>query len=105
MGRKFLFWGIVSILLTTSCRQTEEFYSNVMRSDIYTQQYSNQKVDFLWVMDNSGSMAPRRQFVRDNLQEFVNLLGNRKAADYQMAFATTNVHRDHGDLVASPSGL
>ena len=25
----------------------------------------------------------------------MNLLGNRKAADYQMAFVTTNVHRDH----------
>ncbi len=111
MGRKridaFKVWlGVCAlILITVSCRQTEEFYSNVMRSDVYTQQYSSQKVDFLWVMDNSGSMAPRRQFVRDNLQEFVNLLGNRKAADYQMAFVTTNIHRDHGDLVASPTGL
>ncbi len=107
MKVNFSFWGVVSVLLTMniSCKQTEDFYSNVMRSDIYTQQYSNQKVDFLWVMDNSGSMAPRRQFVRDNLQEFVNLLGNRKAADYQMAFVTTNIHRDHGDLVQSPTGL
>ncbi len=92
-------------MLTVSCRQTEEFYSNVMRSDVYTQQYSSQKVDFLWVLDNSGSMEPRRRFVRDNLQEFVNLLGNRKAADYQMAFVTTDMFHDNGNLVPSPGGL
>lgn len=95
----------LAMLFTVGCRQTDSFYSNVLRSDVFYQVYEEHKFDFLWVIDNSGSMAPRRQVVRDNLQQFVNILGNKKAVDYQMAIVTTDMFSQSGDLVANASGL
>ncbi len=74
-----------ALLVFMSCSQKENFYSNVLRADIFTQNYNPDKYDFLWVIDNSPSMAPKRQYVHDNIQTFLNLLNSRKAIDYQMA--------------------
>lgn len=90
-------------LLMSGCRESQSFYSNVMRSDVFVQQYDDSKYDFLWVFDNSGSMKDRRDFVKDNLQGFLSILNSRKAIDYQMAATTTDVFSHEGNLVASPT--
>jgi hypothetical protein len=93
------------LLLAAGCKEDAVFYSNLLRSDVYVQQYSDSKYDFLWVLDNSASMVNRRQFVRDNLQTFLNTLNSRKAVDYQMAVTTTDMMSFAGDLVTAPGGL
>ena len=91
----------LTLLVTISCRQQDNFYSNIMRSDVFYQMYDDHKYDFLWVFDNSGSMKSRRDFVKDNMQTFLNILNSRKAIDFQMAVATTDVFTDNGKLVSA----
>lgn len=93
------------LLLTANCRETSTFYANTLRSDVFVQTYDENRYDFLWVFDNSGSMKERRDFVKDNLQGFLNILNSRKAIDYQMAITTTDNFTDHGNLIQSPGGL
>ncbi len=94
-----LFFGL------TGCRVDDSFFSNIQRSDVYVQQYSETRYDFLWVMDNSGSMATHRQFVKDNMQTFLNILNSRKAVDFQMAVTTTDMFTDAGRLIPAAGGL
>lgn len=95
----------VMALGLSRCKTSESFYTNVLRSDVFVQQYDNRNYDFLWVMDNSGSMTDRRQYVRDNLQRFVNILNSRKAVNYQMAVTTTDQFTTAGNLISAPGGL
>lgn len=97
-------WLAALTLLLTQCRQDDEFYANVLRSDVFFQAYEDNKYDFLWVFDNSGSMKSRRDFVKDNMQTFLNLLNTRKAIDFQMAVVTTDFFTEGGNLVSSPGG-
>lgn len=97
--------AIALILGLTGCRVDDVFYSNIQRSDVYVQQYSDTKYDFLWVLDNSASMAPHRQFVKDNMQTFLNIMNSRKAVDFQMAVTTTDMFTDAGRLIPSAGGL
>lgn len=96
---------IVVTLGISRCKTGESFYTNVLRSDVFVQQYESRKYDFLWLMDNSGSMASRRAYVRDNLQRFVNVLNSRKAVDYQMAVTTLDMFTTAGNLITNTSGL
>lgn len=86
-------------LLLTQCRETDKFYANNLRSDVFYQEYDENRYDFLWVFDNSGSMATRRAFVKDNLQTFINILNSRKAIDYQMALTSTDMFYHQGNLI------
>lgn len=64
--------------------------------DSFTQQVGNNKVDILWVVDNSGSMKQEQAALADNfstfIQEFIN-----KDVDFKMAIATTD---NNGEPVA-----
>lgn len=95
----------VVMLLITNCKETTSFYANTLRSDVFVQTYDENRYDFLWVFDNSGSMTDRRAFVKDNLQGFLNILNSRKAIDYQMAITTTDMFTDQGNLIKSPGGM
>jgi hypothetical protein len=98
--RKFFLGITVAALVLGGCKSDDTFYSNVLRSDVFYQLYSDTSFDFLWVMDNSGSMRPHRDFVRDNMQTFVNILTSRKAVDYQMAVVDTDMFSHNGALVS-----
>ena len=97
--------GVVLVVTLSSCKDSALFYTNSLRSQSFTQANTDSRYDFLWVVDNSGSMKPRRDFVRDNLNKFLNTLSSRKAIDYQMAVVTTDFFTDSGSLVKSASGL
>ena len=107
MNKKFFGLTLIgsAFLALVGCREDAIFYSNLTRSDVYIQQYSDTKYDFLWVLDNSASMLSRRQFVRDNIQNFLNILNSRKAVDFQMAVTTTDMFAQAGDLITAPGGL
>ncbi len=104
------------VLMTTHCNSREGFYSNVLRSDVFVQAYSENKYDFLFVFDTSGSFKDRRDYVKDNMQTFLTILNSRKAVDYQIAVTTVDMFGGvapvlpdskgvRGNLVASSSGL
>lgn len=106
MNKKLVLSSVlISVLSLTGCKTEEVFYSNLQKTDIFVQQYSDSRFDFLWVMDNSGSMAPNRQFVKDNIQTFLNILNSRKALDFQMAVTTTDMFSDAGRLIPSSTGV
>ena len=46
-----------------------------VRVDTYSQQAAS-KVDVLWVIDNSGSMAERQENLAKNFQAFIGLFGS-----------------------------
>lgn len=104
MKQLLIILAVSMTVVFTGCRETMGFYQNNLRSNIFKQDYSTEKYDFLWVMDNSDSMTERRNFVRDNLESFLNTLSSRKAIDYQMAVVTTDYFNDHGALVAATDG-
>lgn len=97
--------GLIVALIVVGCKSDELFYSNVMKSDVFYQVYSDTSFDFLWVLDNSGSMKPHRDFIRDNMQNFVNILTSRKAVDYQMSVTDTDMFSHNGSLVAGAGGI
>ncbi len=93
------------LLLLPACRTEDTFYVNLLRGDRFVQIYDDTRYDFLWVLDNSGSMSARRQFVKDNMQTFLNIMNSRKAVDFQMAVTTTDMFSHSGMLVQSAGGL
>ncbi len=99
-----LILGIAAMGLT-SCKEGASFYTNSLRSQFFVQPNTNSNYDFLWVMENSGSMKPRRDYIRDNIDMFLTTLNSRKAINYQMAVVTTDAFRDSGALVKASSGL
>lgn len=106
MNKMFLrLIGTVAVLGLVGCAANDAFYAASSRSDVFVQEYDDTRFDFLWVLDNSGSMAPRREFVKDNMQGFLNILNSRKAVDFQMAVTTTDMFTHAGALVEGPGGL
>jgi hypothetical protein len=60
------------------------------------------KVDFVWVVDNSGSMAQEQASVSSNALTFVNILSN-KHVDYRLGVITTG-SRGTNSCTLNPSG-
>lgn len=89
----------------THCGKEASFFSNLLKNDVYTQLYSTHDYDFLWVFDNSASMVDRRNYVKNNLQTFLNTLNSRKAINFQMAVTTTDYFTGAGALVQNGSGV
>lgn len=68
---------------------------------------ANNKVDLLWVIDNSGSMAPKQANLAAGFNDFIDVF-DTKGFDYRMAVVTTDLLGDDGDFqgavkVLSPS--
>lgn len=88
----------------TGCRDNTSFYSNVLRSDVFTQAYTISKIDFLMVIDDSLTMSPRRAALIDQMGNFITILTSRKVVDYHIAFVTTNYFSDGGNLMDTTVG-
>lgn len=78
-------------VLTDNTRETSNFGINIPRQcDLY-QQLSVRKVDILWVVDSSGSMAPKQARLAANFDGFINQLVNAKPPiDFHIAVTTTD---------------
>lgn len=74
-----------------------------MRVDLVSQR-SASKVDVLWVVDNSGSMAPRQENLARNFQSFIDLF-SKGAIDFRIAVTTTDIFKDLGQFKGSPKFL
>lgn len=91
---KFLPFIWVSTLLLANCGSGTPSFSLLADSDTFQQSSGtvNDKIDILWVVDNSGSM----QSSQDNLgSEFNSFISNfsQKNFNYKMAFTTTDAYR------------
>lgn len=71
-----------------------------VRIDSYTQQAAS-KIDVLWVVDNSGSMAPRQDNLGRNFSSFIDLF-TRSSIDFRIGVTTTDIFRDKGALKGNP---
>src|SRR5262249_20133035 len=71
---------------------TDDFAVNVPHQcDVY-KQLSVRKVDILWVIDSSGSMAPKQLRLAQNFTKFVQqLVAANPPIDFHIAVATTDV--------------
>jgi hypothetical protein len=74
-----------------------------LRVDTYAQR-SASKVDVLWVVDNSGSMAPRQENLARNFQAFIALF-RQGSIDFRLAVTTTDIFARPGELVGTPAVL
>jgi len=61
-------------------------------------------VDVLWVVDDSGSMAPRQESLARNFQAFIALFLQGQV-DFRMGVATTDIFTRPGELVGEPRVL
>jgi len=87
------------------CPGSDAFYSTGLRKvDVFYQTESPIGYDFLWVLDNSGSMADDIEHVKSHISMFLNVLTSRRAVDYQMVVTTTDVITNNGNLISSSSG-
>ncbi len=78
-------------VLVDQTRATDDFGVNVPRQcDVY-QQLPVRKVDILWVVDSSGSMAPKQARLAANFQGFINqLVTANPPIDFHIAVTTTD---------------
>lgn len=91
---KFLPVIWVTTLFLANCGGNSPSFSLLADSDSFNQSTGivNDKIDILWVVDNSGSM----QSSQDNLgREFNSFIGQfaAKSFNYKMAFTTTDAYR------------
>lgn len=71
------------------------------RVDTFTQNAAA-KIDVLWVVDNSPTMARQRENVARNFHRFFSALV-RSNTDFHVAVTTTDLVNDNGRLVGSPA--
>jgi hypothetical protein len=88
----FLLTGAAGV--SFSCGETTNF-SMASESSIFKQNSmsTNGKVDVLFVIDNSGTMASSQANVAANFQKFIQLF-NQRGIDYRLAVTTTEAYRD-----------
>jgi hypothetical protein len=67
-------------------------------SDVFSQNENGTKLDILWVIDNSGSMADEQKALGENFDAFIKEFVN-KGIDFQMAVTTTDTSRGRAGKV------
>jgi hypothetical protein len=74
-----------------------------VRVDTYAQQAAS-KIDVLWIIDDSGSMAPRQENLARNFQAFINEF-TKNSVDFRIAVTTTDIFKEAGAFVGNPRVL
>lgn len=78
-------------VLTDPRRDTDHFAVNVARQCDFFRQVSVRKVDILWVIDSSGSMAPKQERLAANFQRFISQLSTANPPiDFRIAVISTD---------------
>jgi hypothetical protein len=89
---------LAALALCAACREPDlrPALPPGVRVDTYAQVVA-QKVDVLWVVDNSGSMAPHQANLARNFQAFISEFV-RSAVDFRIGVTTTDLFADDGRL-------
>lgn len=77
----------------------------ILFTDKFIQDKFSEQYDFLWVVDNSGSMNNIHEFMSTNLTNFEHILEGRRYLDWQMAATITDNEAWHGKLLQSTAGV
>jgi len=80
-----------AVAMLAGCNKSASSYSLLNDSSDYKQQavFIPKKIDILWVIDNSGSMATSQNNLASNFQSFIARF-NQYNYDFHMAVATTD---------------
>ena len=83
--------AVIALLAITSCGDRDPTFSLLQETDVFYQSSSsfNNKLDILWVIDNSGSMANLQSNIASNFDIFIQDFAT-KGYDYQIAVTTTD---------------
>ncbi|MCM2281720.1 MAG: hypothetical protein NDI61_07725 [Bdellovibrionaceae bacterium] len=96
LNRNFrtLVLAFAAIAQLTGCTGANPSFSLLADENTFNQTptVTTGKIDILWVIDNSGSMASSQQNVADNFSTFIELF-NAKNMDYRMAVTTSEAYR------------
>lgn len=97
MLRKALLQGVcVAVYFTmgSGCEKGNRSFSLLSDANSFQQTaaYVPRKIDILWVIDNSGSMATSQQNVIDNFQSFIQRFQSLNF-DFRMAVTTSDAYR------------
>lgn len=98
--------SLAVVLLLCTCDKPPRLQATLppdVRVDAYTQQVAS-KIDVLWVIDNSGSMAPRQENLAKNFQAFINEFITN-GVDFRIGITTTDIFKEAGAFVGAPSLL
>lgn len=89
-GKQKLLIGVLATIALFNIQCSKGSFNLMSDEAVFTQSVSqtNVKVDILWVVDNSGSMATSQQNVADNFQSFIHKF-QQTNFDYQIAVTTT----------------
>ncbi len=88
---------LVALLLATSvgCGGKNMSFDLLSESATFSQTSAevNGKIDVLWVIDNSGSMATSQQAIADNFRRFIEKF-EENGFDFQIAVITSDAYKD-----------
>lgn len=96
---------ILLVALGPACDRTKitKVLPPNVRVDAYNQE-SASNIDVLWVIDNSGSMAPRQENLAKNLQSFMDVF-QKSSVNYRIAVTTSDIFKEKGAFVGNPKVL
>jgi hypothetical protein len=96
---------LLTLLVLAGCDRTRlnKVLPPNVRVDAYSQQAASH-IDVLWVVDNSGSMAPRQENLAKNFQAFMDVF-QKSGIDFRIAITTTDIFKDKGALMGNPKIL
>ncbi|MAV92084.1 MAG: hypothetical protein CL676_11750 [Bdellovibrionaceae bacterium] len=89
---KMIFATLLVSVLGVGCSPKEASYSILSTNQEFSQATQDNKVDVLWVIDNSGSMAPSQQNLADNFPSFIQNFENAKF-DFNIAVTTSDAFK------------
>ena len=80
-------------IMMSACSQDKNTFSLASQEQSSAQNFEIQKVDVLWVVDNSGSMKSSQEALAANFESFASKF-IEKDFDFQMAITTTDAYKN-----------
>lgn len=94
MRSRLLKWSMIllaPIAMLTACGQQGAIFSILPTGQDFQGSTQSNKIDILWVIDNSGSMLTKQQNLATSFASFITLLSN-KNYDFRMAIVTSDTY-------------
>jgi hypothetical protein len=86
--------GLTVFLILVGCGKSDPSYSLLSGQNVFNQVTTtlNNKIDILWVVDNSGSMAPTQANLANNFNSFIQSF-TQKGYDFHIGVTVTDAFR------------
>ena len=108
-GSLKLFVSAMTLVLSTACNKSNDSFSLLSSGQTFEQSSAilNNKVDILWMVDGSGTMANHQTNLATNFNTFINDF-TTKGFDFQMVVASTDAwvresNYNAGGCIANPN--